>query len=45
MDAFYGTKIINGEINPKTNEPWKIEDVPKLWRSKTAIWIEEHSNN
>lgn len=23
------------EINYNTNEIWKLEDVPKLWRSKT----------
>ena len=44
MAAFYGTKIINGEINPKTGEPWVIADVPKRYRAATQIWIDEHTN-
>lgn len=39
MGAFYGTKIRNGEVNPKTGEPWKLEDVPTYWREKTADWL------
>lgn len=44
MAAFYGTKILNGEINLKTGAPWVIGDVPKLWRAKTQAWLDEHSN-
>lgn len=42
MAAFYGTKIRNGEINPKTGSAWTIEDVPKLWRAKTAAWLAQN---
>ena len=42
MARFYGTKILNGEINPKTGAAWVLADVPRLWRSATAAWIEEH---
>lgn len=34
MVAYYVAKITNEEINSKTGEPWKVEDVPKLWRKK-----------
>lgn len=43
MGRFYGTKILNGEINPKTGEAWKIEDVPKLWKHATEVWLNENS--
>ena len=39
MGRFYGTKIKNAEINPKTEEAWTIEDVPRLWRKATAAWL------
>lgn len=39
MGKFYGTKIKNGEINSNTGAAWTIEDVPKLWRNKTAEWL------
>ena len=42
MGAYYGTKIKEGEINPKTDAPWTIEDVPKLWRNATIKWLAEH---
>ena len=44
MAKFYGTKIKNGVINPKTNLPWVIADVPKLWREATAQWLEDNQN-
>lgn len=44
MAAFYGKKILNGTINPKTGEAWALEDVPTHWRAATAEWIEEHTN-
>ena len=40
MGAFYGQKIRNKEINPRTGEPWKLEDVPSLWRKKAEEWLE-----
>ena len=43
MAAFYGTKIKNGEINPKTNAAWTIDDVPKYYRAKVQAWLD--SNN
>lgn len=44
MAAFYGTKILNGEINPKTGAAWVIGDVPRLWRARTQTWLDEHAN-
>lgn len=34
MVKYYVSKIQNGEINPKTGEVWRLENVPKLWRKK-----------
>ena len=45
MGEFYGKKILNGEINPKTGQPWTINDVPKYWRAKTQAWLDEHQND
>lgn len=42
MGRFYGTKILNAEINPKTGEVWTLEDVPRLWRHATEVWLEQH---
>lgn len=39
MGAFYGNKIRSEEVNPKTGEPWKLEDVPAFWRKKTENWL------
>lgn len=44
MAAFYGKKILNGTINSKTGQPWKIEDVPTYWRAATQAWLDEHGN-
>ena len=43
MGAWYGKKILNGIINPKTGEAWVIEDVPRLWKSRTIKWLDEHA--
>ena len=40
MGAFYGSKIRNGEINPKTGRAWELGDVPSFWKSKTEAWLE-----
>lgn len=42
MGAFYGTKILKGTMNPKTGDPWKLADVPTLWKTKTEVWLAEH---
>lgn len=42
MGKFYGVKIANKEINPKTEKVWTIEDVPKFWRNATQKWLEEN---
>lgn len=43
MGRFYGTKILDGDINPATGEAWKLEDVPKLWRKATERWLEQNN--
>lgn len=40
MGAFYGKKILSGEINPGTGKAWALEDVPPYWKKKTAEWME-----
>lgn len=42
MGRFYGTKIKHGEINPKTGEAWKLDDVPALWKNATQKWLNEN---
>ncbi len=42
MVRFYGTKIKNGTINPKTGEAWKLEDVPTRWRADVEAWLAEN---
>ncbi len=41
MVLFYVTKIKNEEINMKTGEKWKIDDVPRLWKSKVQTELEK----
>jgi len=41
MGAFYGSKILNGDTNPKTGEAWRLEDVPTYWREKAGAWLEK----
>ena len=41
MGTFYGTKIKDSEVNTKTGEAWKMEDVPVYWRAKTADWLQK----
>lgn len=41
MGKFYGEKILDGMINPKTGKAWTIKDVPDYWRKKTQEWMEE----
>lgn len=42
MGEFYGKKILAEEINPKTGNPWTIDDVPRLWKKATQKWLDEH---
>lgn len=42
MGVFYGNKIRSGEINPKTGAPWKLGDVPTLWREKAEQWLKNN---
>ena len=42
MGRFYGIKIKNAEINPKTGEVWKLDDVPALWKNATQKWLNEN---
>ena len=41
MGRFYAEKIKRPDINDKTGEPWKLEDVPSLWRKKTEAALAE----
>lgn len=41
MVTFYVDKIKNQITNPNTDAVWKIEDVPKLWRSKVEKALQE----
>ena len=40
MGEFYGKKIQIGDINPKTGEAWKLEDVSKYWKPRVMKWLE-----
>lgn len=42
MGRFYGVKIKNKEINPKTGEPWTLMDVPRLFRPAVEKWLAEN---
>lgn len=41
MVAFYVEKIKNKTMNPSTDQAWKIEDVPNLWRAKVEKALQE----
>ncbi len=43
MGGFYGSKIVNKEINAKTGKAWTIKDVPAYWIKKTQEWMEENN--
>lgn len=42
MGRFYGIRIKNKVINPKTGSPWVITDVPRLFRPATEKWLAEN---
>jgi len=44
MGAFYGSKIKDGEINPKTEKIWMIGDVPSYWKEKVEDWLKRNKN-
>lgn len=44
MVKFYLNKIKNQEINPNTQEIWKIEDVPSLWRERVRKELDKFEN-
>ena len=39
MAHVYAALIQKGAINPKTNEPYKIEDVPRLLRDAVELLL------
>lgn len=41
MEKIYLRKISEGEYNPCTNDTWKLEDVPTIWRRKVEVALEE----
>lgn len=45
MDEFYGKKIQGGEINPKTGEAWKLDDVRAYWKPRVVKWLEAVKNS
>lgn len=42
MGTFYGKKIRNEEINPKTGKAWKLDDVPSFWKERTNRWLKNN---
>ena len=45
MAKLFLNKIKSGEINPLTNEAWKLEDVPMLWRAEVQALLDESDEN
>lgn len=43
MVNLYVKKITSGAINPATNEPWTIEDVPTRWREQVREALENEA--
>lgn len=41
MAAIYATLIKDGATNPKTGEPWKVDDVNVIWRSAVKRLLED----
>lgn len=41
MATIYATLIKDGAINPKTNEPWKVEDVSMIWRASVKKLLDK----
>lgn len=43
MAKLYYNKITNSVMNPATQDAWKIEDVPMLWRVEVEEMLSENS--
>ena len=41
MAKLYLKKIKNKELNIKTGEAWKLQDVPMLWRAQVQEALDE----
>lgn len=41
MAKLYAKKIMNGDINAATGEPWKLDDVPERWREAVEALLSE----
>lgn len=41
MAKLYAQKITNKEMNQQTNEAWKLEDVPMLWRAEVEEMLDQ----
>lgn len=41
MVLFYIKKIQNKEMNYQTEDVWKVENVPTLWRAKVELELSE----
>lgn len=39
MAKIYYRKISEGQINVKTGEAWKLEDVPQRWREEVRMLL------
>ena len=42
MGVYYGHKIVQLKINPKTGDIWHVRDVPKRWREEVRDWCKEN---
>jgi len=40
MAKIYYRKIVSGEINNNTGEPWCIDDVPERWREEVQALLD-----
>lgn len=41
MVTFYVAKIKNKDTNPNTEEAWKLEDAPNLWKKKVEAELQK----
>ena len=45
MVKLYLNKIMNGDVNPQTQEVWCVADVPLLWRAEIQEALNEQPLN